>query len=82
VIIDISGVTGMAILNAILGGERDPYKLAALADPHVRTSKKEIAKSLEGNWRPELLSVLCQQMQTISSIRSASRNAMKRWRRI
>jgi transposase len=64
VITDISGVTGMAILNAILGGERDRYKLAALADPHVQASKKEIAKSLEGNWRPELLFVLRQQMQT------------------
>src|ERR1700736_4498680 len=52
VITDISGVTGMAILNAILEGERDRYKLAALADPHVKASKKDIAKSLEGNWRP------------------------------
>jgi transposase len=64
VITDISGVTGMAILNAILGGERDRYKLAELADPRVKASKEEIAKSLEGNWRPELLFVLRQQMQT------------------
>jgi len=63
VITDISGVTGMAILNAILGGERDRYKLAELADPHVKASKAEIAKSLEGNWRPELVFVLRQQMQ-------------------
>jgi transposase len=64
VITDISGVTGMAILNAILEGERDRYKLAELADPRVKASKEEIAKSLEGNWRPELLFVLRQQMQT------------------
>src|SRR6266853_3859821 len=64
VITDISGVTGMAILNAILGGERDRYKLAELADPRVKASKEEIAKSLEGNWRPELLFVMRQQMQT------------------
>jgi transposase len=63
VITDISGVTGMAILNAILGGERDRYKLAELADPRVKASTEEIAKSLEGNWRPELLFVLRQQMQ-------------------
>jgi transposase len=63
VITDISGVTGMAILNAILRGERDRYKLAELADPRVKASKEEIAKSLEGNWRPELLFVLRQQMQ-------------------
>jgi transposase len=64
VITDISGVTGMAILNAILGGERDRYKLSELADPRVKASKEDIAKSLEGNWRPELLFVLRQQMQT------------------
>ena len=64
VITDISGVTGMAILNAILEGERDRYKLAALADPHVQASKKEIAKSLEGNLWQELLFVLRQQTQT------------------
>jgi transposase len=64
VISDISGVTGMAILNAILDGERDRSRLAELADPRVKASKEEIAKSLEGNWRPELLFILRQQMQT------------------
>jgi transposase len=64
VITDISGVTGMAILNAILAGERDRNKLAQLADPRVKASQEEIAKSLEGNWRPELLFVLRQQMDT------------------
>lgn len=61
VISDISGLTGMAILDAILEGERDRYKLADLADPRVKAGKEEIAKSLEGNWRPELLFVLRQQ---------------------
>lgn len=61
VITDISGVTGMAILNSMLAGERDRNKLAELADPRVKASKEEIAKSLEGNWRPELLFVLRQQ---------------------
>jgi transposase len=53
----------MAILNAILEGERNRYKLAELADRRVKASKEDIAKSLEGNWRPELLFVLRQQMQ-------------------
>ena len=53
----------MAILNAILGGERDRYKLAELADARVKASKEEIAKSLEGNWRPELLFLLRQQIE-------------------
>jgi transposase len=63
VITDISGVTGMAILNAMLKGERDRNKLAELADPRIKASQEEIAKSLEGNWRAELLFVLRQQMR-------------------
>jgi transposase len=50
-------------MMAILGGERNRSKLAELADPHVKASQAEIAKSLEGNWRPELVFVLRQQMQ-------------------
>jgi transposase len=61
VISDLSGLTGMTILDAILEGERDRYKLAELADPRVKASTEEIAKSLEGNWRPELLFVLRQE---------------------
>ncbi len=64
---DLSGVSGMAILQAILDGERDPVKLAALADPQVKASKAAIAKSLEGNWRPELLFVLRQEVETYRS---------------
>jgi len=63
VLSDLSGVSGMAILEAILGGEREPRKLAALADPQVKASKAVIAKSLHGNWRPELLFVLRQEME-------------------
>ena len=63
VISDISGVTGMAILDAILAGERDPYKLAELADARIQASQEEIAKSLEGNWRTELLFLLRQERE-------------------
>jgi transposase len=52
---DVSGVTGMNIVRAILGGQRDPYELAKLRDPHIRASIEEIAHSLEGNWQPDLL---------------------------
>jgi transposase len=41
----------------------DRYKLAELADPRIQADKEEIAKSLEGNWRPELLFVLRQQRE-------------------
>ena len=60
---DISGLTGQAIIRAIVAGERDPQKLAALSDRRVHASQEEIAKSLEGNWRPELLFVLQQEVE-------------------
>src|SRR6266852_8419764 len=77
VITDISGVTSMAILNAILEGERDRYKLAALADPHVQASKKEIAKSWRGTGDRSCCLSCANRCRPIWPIRSASRNAMK-----
>ena len=62
VISDISGLTGQAIVRAIVAGQHDPRELAALSDPRVHASQEEIAKSLEGNWRPELLFVLQQEV--------------------
>lgn len=61
VISDISGLTGMAIIQAILNGERDRYKLADLADPRIHATREEIARSLEGKWRNELLFILQQE---------------------
>src|ERR1700688_1725752 len=55
VISDISGVSGQAIITAILQGERDPYKLANLIDYRVKASREEVARSLEGNWRSDVL---------------------------
>jgi transposase len=63
VISDLSGVTGQKIVRAILLGERDPRKLAELSDPRIHASKEQIAKSLEGNWREELLFVLQQEVE-------------------
>jgi transposase len=63
VISDISGVTGMAILRAIVAGERDPDRLSTLKHNRVRASRGEIARSLEGNWREELLFVLEQSLE-------------------
>jgi transposase len=55
VISDITGVSGQAIIAAILKGERDPWKLADLKHEMVRASREEVARSLEGNWRDDLL---------------------------
>src|SRR5207302_10658680 len=61
VLSDLSGVTGQAIIKAILAGERNAHKLAEFRDPRVRASKEQIAQSLEGNWQPDLLFVLKQE---------------------
>jgi len=63
VLTDISGVSGMTITAAILEGERDPYELAAMVQSGVKASLEDIAKSLEGNWRKELLFVLKQHLE-------------------
>ena len=68
VISDLSGWTGQAIIQAILDGERNPHKLAELRDPRVKASAEVIAKSLEGNWRGELLFVLRQEFESYKSL--------------
>jgi transposase len=62
VLSDLSGVSGMKIIGTILEGERDPWKLAALARPEIKATPEDLAKSLEGNWREELLFVLKQEV--------------------
>ena len=63
VISNITGVTGLAILDAILSGERDPHKLAALKDGRIKATKDTIAKSLEGDYLPEHVFTLKQSLQ-------------------
>ncbi len=62
VLSDITGQTGLAILDAIVSGERDAAKLAKLRDPRVKASEEVIRKSLEGNWRTEHLFILKQRL--------------------
>jgi transposase len=60
VISDITGTTGLAIVDAILEGERDPVVLAKLRHARIKASAETIHKSLVGNWQPEYLFVLRQ----------------------
>jgi len=57
---DITGVTGLAIIRAIVAGERDPQQLATLRQPGVKKTEAEIVKALTGNYRPEHLFALQQ----------------------
>jgi transposase len=50
---ELTGETGMAIVRAIAGGERDPARLAAHRDPRCRKSTEQIAECLKGTWREE-----------------------------
>jgi transposase len=77
VISDLSGRTGQAIVRAILAGERDAKRLAELKDCRIRATREEVAKSLEGNWRPELLFVLQQQVECMTYTSVASPNATR-----
>jgi transposase len=62
VISDITGQTGLAIVDAILGGERNPQVLAKLRHERIKASEEIIAKSLVGDYRPEHLFTLRQSL--------------------
>jgi transposase len=53
VIADITGVTGMRIVRAIVAGERDPDRLAAMRDVRCKESLETIRSALVGNYQPE-----------------------------
>jgi hypothetical protein len=63
VISDITGVTGLRILDAVIDGERDPQKLAALAHVRIKCSRKTIAQALEGDWNVEQIFCLKQELE-------------------
>jgi transposase len=58
VLSDICGESGLAIIEAILQGERDPVKLATLANWRIKSSREQIAHALVGDYRSEHLFVL------------------------
>lgn len=60
---DVTGITGLIIIRAIVAGERDPYKLAELRNYRCQKDEEEIARALTGTWRPEHLFVLKQSLE-------------------
>jgi transposase len=65
---DIDGVTGMAILRAIAGGERDALQLAKLRDPRCSKTEQEIAEPLSGHWREDHLFSLQQALKMYDAV--------------
>ena len=64
IISDLAGTTGLAIMDAILAGERDPRKLAQLRNRHIQASEETIMKSLVGDYREEHLFTLRQSLKS------------------
>lgn len=62
VLSDITGLSGLAILDAILAGERDPHLLARLRDGRVKASEEMIVQALTGDYRPEHVFTLKQSL--------------------
>jgi transposase len=60
---DVTGETGLRIIRAIVAGERDPQKLAALRDRNCKKSEEEIGKALTGTWRAEHLFIVKQSLE-------------------
>jgi transposase len=65
VVSDITGLTGMGIIKAILKGERDPVELAKLRDPRCKNSEATVARALEGHYRQEHLFSLQQAVELV-----------------
>jgi transposase len=65
---ELTGETGMAIVRAIVAGERDPARLATHRDQRCRKSKEEIAEHLKGSWRDEHLFNLQSALQLYDAV--------------
>jgi len=65
---DIDGATGMAILRALAGGERDAQKLAKFRDARCRKTEQEIAEPWSGHWREDHLFSLQQALKMYDAV--------------
>ena len=65
---DLTGTTGLAIVRAIVAGERDPQRLAGHRDPRCHKSTDEIAQYLTGNWRQEHIFNLASSLRLFDTI--------------
>src|SRR5262252_2480137 len=67
VLSDITGATGMRIIRAIVAGERDRNRLAAMRDVRTKADEAAIAKALDGDYRVEHLFALKQSLELYDS---------------
>src|SRR5262249_30879785 len=74
VVSDLTGVTGMSIIRAIIRGERDAKALATLRDHRCKESAETIARALQGTWQPEHLFALQQSLALYDYYHEQSRD--------
>jgi transposase len=67
VLADVTGATGMKIIRAVLAGERDPHRLAALRHGKCKHDAATIAAALQGDWREEHLFALAQAVELVET---------------
>jgi transposase len=63
VVADVTGVTGLRILRALVAGERDPDTLAAYSDPRCKAPAETLRAALVGNYREEHVFALAQALE-------------------
>ena len=63
VVTDVTGLTGMAIIRAIVAGERDPNVLATHRDRRCHASVETVSQALVGNYREEHVFALTQALE-------------------
>jgi transposase len=78
VLSDITGVSGMKIIRAIVSGERNAKVLARMRDPRVKAGEEEIVKALSGNYREEHLFTLEQAVALYDVFQSKMRECDQR----
>jgi transposase len=80
VLSDITGLSGLRIMDAILAGERDPVTLAQLCHSRVKSSREIVAKSLEGDYRAEHVFALRVTVITRHSSQKLIKRSNASWR--
>ncbi len=71
---DVTGVSGLRIIDAIMAGQHDPKELATLTDPRVRNRPEQVARYLQGDYRPEHVFVLGQALAAYRFFQSQIRD--------
>ena len=68
VVSDITGLTGLRILRDIVAGQRDPQRLAQHRDRRCQASEADIVAALTGNYRPEHVFMLQQNLELCDAV--------------